>query len=506
MSNPWWREAAGYQVYLRSFADSDGDGCGDLPGVRDRLPYLVELGVDALWLAPFYPSPQADHGYDITDQRAVDPIFGTLSDVDGLLDDVHRCGLRVLVDVVPNHTSAAHPWFRAALAAPRGGPERARYHFRQGRVGGPPNRWTSMFGGSAWTPVDDGDWYLHLFSPEQPDLNWANPQVRDDFVATLRFWLDRGIDGVRIDVAGGMAKDPDYADVVAGADVHPHWDRPELEDLHRQWRQVLDGYRGDRVAIGELWGSPARIASRVAPGQLHQVFQFDWAVAPWSAAELRRTASAALTELGRVGALPTWVLGSHDLTRPVSRYGGGDQGLRRARAKALVTFALPGAAWIYQGEELGLSNAELPDEALRDPTWERSGHTDRGRDGVRVPLPWTGESPSFGFTSAPHAWLPQPDDWGPLSVLSQREDTASTLEMYRSALRLRKQWLVSQPFEWLPAQPGLLAFRRGRVVCLLNTGSRGVRPPITGVPLITSAGWDGDGRLPPDASAWLLND
>ncbi|RSM91715.1 hypothetical protein DMH04_01710 [Kibdelosporangium aridum] len=437
----WWREAVGYHVYLRGYRDSDGDGIGDLPGLRSKLDHVRDLGADAVWISPFYPSPQADSGYDITDHRAVDPLYGSLSDVDMLVDAARRLGLRLIADVVPNHTSAEHPWFQAAL---RGGPERARYHFRA-----EPNGWESMFGGPAWTQAPDGQWYLHLFSPQQPDLNWTNPDIADDFDQTLRFWLDRGFAGVRIDVAGGLAKHPDYADVDSQT-IHPHWDRPETEAIHRRWRKVLDSY-DDRVAIGELWGSPDRIASRVSTGRLHQVFQFDWAVAPWEF--LQDTAAQAIEALGKVGALPTWVLGSHDLPRVASRYG-----LRRALAKALVTFALPGSAWIYQGDELGMRNAEVDNG---DPG---------GRDGFRAPMPWD---------SMP----------------------AEPLTMYRKAIALRKRFLVGQPFDWLPERRDVLAFRRGDVACVLNTGHQPITFP--GYPLHQSGPLEGD-LLPPDTAVWTV--
>jgi alpha-glucosidase len=502
---PWWREAAGYQVYLPSFADGDGDGVGDLAGLRRRLGHLAALGVDALWVSPFYPSPQVDGGYDVSDHRGVDPRFGDLSDVDTLVADAHALGLRVLVDVVPNHTSDAHPWFRAARSAGPGDTARARYHFLPGRGpdgARPPNGWRSMFGGPAWTRLPDGEWYLHLFAPEQPDLNWTDEEVAGDFDTTLRFWLDRGVDGVRVDVAGGLCKDPGYRDVVPDADVHPHWDRPELLAVHRRWRRLLESYPGDRVAVGEMWGPPNRIAYRVGSGGLHQIFQFDWAVVPWSAADLRVVAEAALAELGRAGALPTWLLGSHDLPRPVSRYGG-PHGLRRARAKALMTLALPGAVWLYQGEELGLPDVSLPDPALRDPTWERSGHTERGRDGVRVPYPWSADQPGYGFTGGV-PWLPQPPEWAELAAGAQRGVPGSTLELYRAALALRRRWLIGEDCTWLAAAPGVVALRRGPVVCALNAGGRPAEPPVAGEPLLCSAELGAGGELPPDSAAWFL--
>lgn len=506
--SPWWRETVGYQVYLRSFADSDGDGIGDLAGLRSHLGHLTELGVDALWVSPFYPSPQVDHGYDVADHRAVDPIFGELSDVDDLVSDAHVAGIKVLLDVVPNHTSDRHPWFQAAIADGATDADRARYHLLAGRGADgelPPNGWSSMFGGPVWTRLADGYWYLHLFAPEQPDLNWTNAEVATDFDTTLRFWLDRGVDGVRIDVAGGMCKEPRYAEIVKGA-PHPHWNRPEVGALHQRWRRVVDSYPGDRVTVGEMWGSPQRVAKRVAPGGLHQVFQFDWVVAEWSASALRGVASAALRELGEVGALPTWLLSSHDLPRPVSRYGDGSLGVDRARGKALVTLALPGAAWIYQGEELGLPDIALPDAVLQDPTWERSGHTDRGRDGVRVPLPWSADADDgYGFSTGT-PWLPQPAQWAELSVQSQADAPSSTFALYRKALRLRRKLLVGESFDWVDAAPDVLAFRRGPVVCALNTGEKPRTVPVSGEPLLASVPLTGEGLLPPNAAVWMLAD
>ncbi|MBP2326353.1 alpha-glucosidase [Kibdelosporangium banguiense] len=454
----WWREAVGYHVYLRSYRDSNGDGIGDLPGLLARLDHPRDLGADVVWISPFYPSPQADYGYDISDHRAVDPLSGTMSDVSTLVAEAGRMGLRLLADVVPNHTSVEHPWFRAGLTD--------RYHF----MPQPPNTWQSMFGGTAWTQAPDNQWYLHLFAPHQPDLNWASPVVAEDFDRTLRFWLDRGFAGVRIDVAGGLAKDPDYAEI--GEGIHPHWDRPEIEAIHHRWRKILDSYDG--VAIGELWGTPERIAERVKPGQLHQVFQFDWVVAPWE--ELKDTAINAVTALGKVGALPTWLLGSHDLQRVASRYG-----LTRARAKALITFALPGSAWIYQGEELGLPDVEISDG--RDPG---------GRDGVRVPMPWD-DSPSFGFSPTGRSWLPQPAGWSTLTVTAQSEADDSTLSLYRKAIALRRH-LVGRPVEWLAGD--ILAFRRGDITCALNTSDQEIGLPGE---LLLASGPVGD-CVPPDTA------
>ncbi|HZN71583.1 MAG TPA: alpha-amylase family glycosyl hydrolase, partial [Micromonosporaceae bacterium] len=381
MTPHWWRHAVIYQVYVRSFQDSDGDGIGDLTGVRERLPYLVDLGVDAVWLTPFYRSPMVDGGYDVEDHRDIDPMFGTLADFDALLRDAHAAGLRLIVDLVPNHTSSAHPWFVEALASAPGSPARDRYMFRDA-----PNDWQSRFGGPAWTKVHDGQWYLHLFDVQQPDLNWAHPEVAAEFESILRFWLDRGVDGFRIDVAHGIVK-ADGLPNMEGWDASqgpatPFFDQDGVHEIHRAFRKVLDEYSGDRLAVAEAWVTPAeRVARYVRADELHQAFNFQFLLSSLSAESLREVIDESLAAYGQVGAPATWVLGNHDTVRPVTRYGG----LARARAAALLMLALPGSAYIYQGEELGLAEVDLPDEALRDPMWERSGHTRRGRDGSRVP-------------------------------------------------------------------------------------------------------------------------
>ncbi|HEY7812511.1 MAG TPA: glycoside hydrolase family 13 protein, partial [Nakamurella sp.] len=423
---PWWRSAVIYQVYIRSFADGNGDGMGDIAGLRARLPYLVELGVDALWINPWYPSPMADAGYDVADYRDVEPRFGSLADAEALLREAHDAGLRVLLDIVPNHSSDQHPWFQEALAAGPGSAARERYIFRPGRGPGgdePPNDWASVFGGLAWTRVTEadgspGEWYLHLFAPEQPDVNWADAAVEADFEQTLRFWFDRGVDGFRIDVAHSLVKQDGLPDLdgrtypaapgqpTAAERPHPHWDRDEVHEIYRKWRAVADSYPDPKVFVAEAWVErPERLARYVRPGELHTAFNFDFVRAPWKAGALRETIDATMAEHEAVGAPPTWVLSNHDVIRHVSRLGRApgeepafslddlidvpldlDLGLRRARAAALLMFALPGGAYVYQGEELGLPEVEdLPEDTLQDPTWVRSGHTQRGRDGCRVP-------------------------------------------------------------------------------------------------------------------------
>lgn len=537
--SPWWRDAVIYQVYLRSFADGDGDGIGDLAGLRGRLPHLRDLGVDALWITPWYPSPMVDGGYDVADFRDIDPVFGTLAEAEQLIVEAHRHGLAVIPDIVPNHTSDRHPWFTAALAAGPGSPERARYLFRPGRGADgslPPNNWPSRFGGPAWRRVTEpdgrpGEWYLHLYAPEQPDLNWANPQVRAEFEDVLRFWFDRGVDGFRIDVAHGMVKHPDLPDVAPDADEatdgsHPYRDRDELQEIFRSWRAVADAYPGDRTFVAEAWvPSPVRLARYVQPGRLHTAFNFGFLRTAWEPAALRASIEETVHALGAVGAPPTWVLSNHDVPRHVSRFGRPPQGWangeryrirssldlelgrRRARAAALLLLALPGGAYIYQGEELGLAEVEdLPEAALQDPIWTQSGHTERGRDGCRVPLPWSGAAPPFGFgpPGAADPWLPQPPDWAGHTARDQQDDPISVLALYRAALRLRRELpaLGDGDLSWHDSGPEVLDLsREPGFRCLLNFSRRDVPLPAGRV-LLASAVLR-DGRLPPDAGVWL---
>jgi alpha-glucosidase len=546
-SAAWWRSAVVYQVYIRSFADGDGDGLGDIAGLRAHLDHIAGLGVDAVWINPWYPSPMADAGYDVSDYRAVEPRFGTLADAEALIAEAHGRGLRVLLDIVPNHTSSAHPWFVEALAGGAGSAARERYLFRPGRGAGgeqPPNDWRSVFGGPAWTRVPDGEWYLHLFDVEQPDLNWEHPDVRADFLETLRFWFDRGVDGFRIDVANSLVKEPGLPDLgellqpapwdeVDGEPVrppwtpHPHWDRDEVHDVYREWRALADSYDPPRIFVAEAWvHSPERLARYTRADELHTAFNFGYLVTPWRARELRKAIEETLAEDAAVGAPSTWVLSNHDVVRHVSRYARVEQsgrvrhlaevgdvevdlalGTRRARAAALLLLALPGGAYVYQGEELGLPEVEdLPDDVLQDPTWERSGHTDRGRDGARVPIPWSGDAPPYAFGPGPSTWLPQPADWGPLTVEAETGDPASVLELYRAALRLRRE---------LPAlgdgtlrmrddpADGVLAFDRDPgFTCVVNTGADAVALP-PGEVLLASTDLPGDGTLPGDAAVWL---
>lgn len=518
-TEPWWRDAVCYQIYLRSFADGNGDGVGDLPGARARLRYLRDLGVDAVWLTPFYLSPMVDHGYDVADYRAVDPLFGTLADLDTLIADAASLGLRMLVDLVPNHTSDRHPWFQAALAAGPGSPERDYYIFRSGRGAGgrlPPNNWTSCFGGPAWRRVTEpdgrpGEWYLHLFAPEQPDLNWRNPDVAAEFDAILRWWLDRGVDGFRVDVAHGLVKDPLLPDT---DEAHqrdgrsPMWDQPEVHDVYRRWRKILDSYPGERMAVAEAWaGGSEEIADYARPDELHQAFNFAFLRAGWSARALREAVDASLRANRRAGATSTWVLSNHDVTRHVTRFGGGALGRRRARAAVLFMLALPGSAYLYQGEELGLPEVtDLPDAARQDPAWHR-GHTARGRDGCRVPMPWSGTCPPYGFTrEGVSPWLPMPGGWGELTAAAERGDPGSTLELYRAALRLRRTHpaLGDGTLRWLDHDAGpVLAFaREPGLRCVLNCGDAPAPLPAHREVLLASDPLDG-GMLAGNTAAWL---
>jgi alpha-glucosidase len=545
-SAAWWRAAVTYQVYPRSFADGNGDGIGDIAGIRSRLPYIRDLGIDAIWLNPWYPSPMADAGYDIADYRAIDPLFGTLAEAEALIAEARALGLRVLLDIVPNHLSSEHPWFRAALAAGPGTHERERFLFRPGRGDGsqPPNDWESVFGGSAWTRILEadgklGEWYLHLFDPGQPDLNWTEPDVAAEFESVLRFWFDRGVDGFRIDVANGLHKHADLPDLGKqsgrpvdereGEEDHPFWDRDTVHEVYRAWRRVADSYPDPRMFVAEAWVPTAqRLARYVRPDHLHSAFNFDFLLTPWRAALLRASIDEALIALGAVSAEPTWVLSNHDVVRVVSRLGMTqpnersrreveldetaapdlDLGTRRARAAALLMLALPGGAYVYQGEELGLWEVlDLPEAVLADPIWERSGHTRRGRDGARVPLPWTADGGSYGFgpSNGASPWLPQPAAWAAMAAERQAGDPASMLELYRSALRVRREHpgLGAGPMHWQEAPEGVLSIaREGGFLLVVNVEAASVELPAHREVLLASGPLEGS-RVPPNVAVWL---
>ncbi len=510
--NEWWRNAVVYQVYPRSFADANGDGTGDVEGIRSRIPYLAQLGVNAIWMNPWYPSPLLDGGYDVADYRSIAPMFGTLDDAKRLIADAHEAGIRVIVDLVPNHTSWDHEWFVEALAAAPGSPARDRYVFRDGKGEHgelPPTNWSSVFGGPAWSRCDDGQWYLHLFDISQPDLNWTNPEVRAEFCDIFRFWIDLGADGFRVDVSHGLIKDPDFPDVdlaseiltVGHIDNHPHWDRDEVHDINREWRAVLDAKEvelgRELMMVAEAWVKSESIPLYLRPDEYHQSFNFDFLGCPWDVTQMRSSINRALVDAASVGSSATWVLSNHDVVRHPTRYGlpedtdyqewlmhGSSElcdhtlGVQRARAITMMLLALPGSTYIYQGEELGLHEVHgLPHEVLDDPVWRRSEHTRKGRDGCRVPIPWTTAGSSFGFGSG-DSWLPQPSDWGAQSVEAQDGVSGSVLEFYRSALALRaSSWLNSGDLTWLELDAHAIAFERNGYLCITNFGDSEIQLP-----------------------------
>lgn len=519
MTGRWWRDAVVYEIYPRSFADADGDGIGDLDGVTAHLDHVADLGVDAVWLAPFQRSPQADHGYDVSDYTDVDPLFGDLDAADRLLARAHALGLRVVVDLVPNHCSREHPLFVAALAAGPGSPERARFHFAPGRGAAPPNNWPSVFGGPAWTRVDD-EWYLHLYTPEQPDWNWRDPRTAAFFDGVLRFWFDRGVDGLRVDVAHGLVKAVGLPDLTPAEQaavepgrlrgVPPACDQEEVHAIYRRWRALADSYPAPRLLVGEVNLDPVRAARYVRPGELHQAFAFGLLTAPWAAAGWARVGAELLAARPPGGGPVTWVTENHDVVRTPTRYAppaDPRRGRARARAALLAVLALPGGAYLYQGQELGLPEVVGPAAAIRDPMWARTGVS---RDGCRVPVPWRRDpAGAFGFSPRPGAvpWLPVPDGWGAHSVEAARADPASTLHLCRAALAVRRRLHRSgelgaeDTVDWT-VDAGRLVARRGRFALVMAMGETSVPLPA-GTVLLASAP-PVDGALPRDAAAWVL--
>lgn len=544
----WWRTAVIYQIYPRSFADASGDGIGDLPGVTAHLDDLRSLGVDAVWLSPFYRSPQHDAGYDVADYRDIDPLFGTLDDFDTMLAAAHARGIRVIVDLVPNHSSDQHVWFQEALAAEPGSPARARYLFRDGR--GPagdeaPNNWESVFGGPAWTRTTNpdgtpGQWYLHLFDTTQPDFDWANPEVQDEFRGILRFWLDRGVDGFRVDVAHGLVKTdglPDHVPAVdadsmgGGDDDVPYWGQDGVHEIYRDWHRVLAEYDGDRALCAEAWlPTVDRTAEWVRSDEMHQAFNFPYLMTEWDAPAIREVISESLRAFPAVGAPATWVLSNHDVVRHASRlaltaenpqgHGIGpsspgqpipEVGLRRARAATTVMLALPGSAYLYQGEELGLPEViDLPGDARQDPTWFRTDGERYGRDGCRVPIPWTADGAAYGFNTTGASWLPQPAEWAVLARDAQEGDPDSTLWLYRQLLATRRaEGLGAGELAWLDGYgDDVIAFRNGNVTVIANASDASVPLPA-GTVLVSSGPLQASGRagtLPVDTAVWMLAD
>ncbi len=531
-ASDWWRHGVVYQVYIRSFADGNGDGQGDIAGLRDRLDHLDRLGIDAVWINPWYASPLNDGGYDVADYRAINARFGTVDDASAFIEEAHARDIRVIADLVPNHTSSEHAWFVDALASQPGSPARERYIFRDGKgVDGsePPSDWTSVFGGPAWTRVPDGQWYLHLFDPTQPDLNWENEEVRAEFDSIFRFWLDRGIDGFRIDVAHGMVKDTNFPDTGGRTMIlqndqtlqgHPHWDRDGVHEINRRWRAILDQY-DDKMMVAEAWVHPQRLPLYLRSDEYHQSFNFELLETPWDAKEFRTVIDASVNAANEVGAPSTWVLSNHDVMRHATRYGlpngtpwrkwpidgphealDADLGAQRARAAALITLSLPGSTYVYQGEELGLPEVwDLPTDVLDDPVWERSAHTEKGRDGCRVPIPWSPDGPSLGFGEVA-SWLPQPDLFADLAASIQDGDPDSMLTLYQQAIALRSEHLVDdQSLEMLDLGADVLAYRRGTITVVANMGSDPVPLP-DGTTLLASSAVDGE--LPADTAVWIL--
>lgn len=545
---PWWRDAVTYQIYIRSFADSNGDGIGDVEGIRSRLPYLKKLGVDAIWITPWYPSPQKDHGYDVSDYLNIEPDYGTLADAERLIKETHEHGMKLIVDIVPNHSSDQHKWFQAALKSAPGSAERARYIFRDGKGANgelPPNNWEAVFGGCAWERIVEADgelgqWYLHLFAVEQPDFDWNHPEVRAHFEEVLKFWLDRGVDGFRIDVAHGMVKFPGLPDIpetdknadMLAAHERPFWDQEGVHEIYRSWRKILDSYPGERMAVAEAWVSPAqRIAKYVRADELQNSFNFEMLTTLWKPDEIKAKIDNSIAALAEVGAPPSWVFNNHDVVRSIDRLdlgisNGGEttlerqgdpaklnigRGTLRAKSATLMTLALPGGSYLFQGEELGLPEVrDLPEDRLTDPRWKMSGYKDRGRDGCRVPLPWkTDAAGGFGFSTnaalkLTESWLPQSPWMGQYSAQSQDGVAGSTLSIYQSALAIRKaeSGLGDGTMQWIESGKDVVAFSRpGNFACFINFGATFELP--AGVKVLISSAPLQDNKLPIDTAVWV---
>lgn len=578
LNDDWWKQAVVYQIYPRSFKDANGDGLGDIPGITSKMQYLRELGIDAIWLSPFYPSDLADGGYDIIDYRNVDPRLGTMQDFDAMVSAAHQGGIKVIVDIVPNHTANKHAWFLEALAAGRGSTARERYIFKEGSGPNgefPPNDWQSLFGGPAWERVEDGQWYLHIFAKEQPDLNWNNPEVHEEFKKTLRFWSDHGTDGFRVDVAHGLAKKLDGAsmkdlsrwtvhDSLSHDGTHPLWDRAQVHDIYREWRQVFNEYNPPRFAVGEAWVVPEHQYLYASPDELGQVFNFEFAIANWFSQDFRTAIRDGLQAAKSSGSTATWVMSNHDVPRHPSRYGlpqapskathqlpkdwvlrdgttyeeNRELGTRRARAAILMETALPGSVYIYQGEELGLFEVpNIPWDRLEDPTpfRTRGRYTEKGRDGCRVPLPWNsqdapheaswdsrfGTGASFGFSPSdatagsqsadPH--LPQPLWFKDFAVDVEQQDPTSMLSLYKACLSHRAALLTSAhntSVTWLDEGDEVIAYTRQAadnsgytaIASITNFGKNAVALP-EGDLILSSIQLDDPALLPQDASAWI---
>ena len=500
---PWWERGVIYQVYPRSFQDSDGDGIGDLAGIETRLDHIVELGVDAIWLSPIFPSPMADFGYDVADYCDVEPMFGNLSRFDRLLAAVHARGLKLLLDFVPNHSSDQHPWFIESRSA-RDSAKRDWYIWRDPAPGGgPPNNWISDFGGSSWEwDAATGQYYLHAFLKQQPDLNWRDPELRAAMTDVLRFWLDRGVDGFRMDVLWHIVK----AEGLPDNPVNPDWtpdhnerdrlvqlystDQPEAHAITAAFRALADSY-GDRALIGEIFlpnAHHARWYGTPERPEVHLPFNFQLIENAWDASVLRRVIAdyeASLPDFG----WPNWVIGSHDAPRIAARIGEA-----QARVAALLLLTLRGTPTLYQGDEIGIGEVAIPNERLRDPREMRQPGLGLGRDPSRTPMPW--DDAAFAGFSAVEPWLPLNDDWPTRNVAAQARDPHSMLSLYRALLVLRRteDALSIGDVKLIDAPDGVLAYERihgdRRLRILLNFTSSDVVIDWRGTPLLSTFGDD----------------
>lgn len=542
----WWRSSVIYQIYPRSFADANGDGIGDLAGITSRLPKLKELGVDAIWLSPFMTSPQKDAGYDVAKYCDVDPLFGALADFDTLESTAHGLGLKVIVDLVPNHCSSEHPWFVEALAAGEGSEERARFMFREGKgVNGelPPNNWESVFGGPAWTRTTNpdgtpGQWYLHLFDSSQPDFDWTNRWVRDRFLEILRFWLDRGVDGFRVDVAHGLSKAPGLPDFrrdeeywSTPAEVrpdNPYFGHEGVHEIYREWHQLLEEYPGERILCAEAFVEPlTKMALWVRPDEMQQAFNFPFLVTRWNGEQMRQVIKDSISAFHAVGAPSTWVLSNHDQIRHATRLAldpnantadritgigpltepkpDNALGLARGRAASAMMLALPGVTYMYQGEELGLPEAmDIPDDKRQDPTFFRTAGESYGRDGCRVPIPWEAEATNYGFGLAGEPWLPQPAVYRDFARDLQEGVPGSTLELYKAALAIRKDRALGDgSLEWIEGTPeNVLGFRNGDLTVFINYSKDNFVLPDGDI--ILDSAESSSGVLTPASAVWMV--
>ena len=538
----WWRQAVIYQIYPRSFADGNGDGIGDLKGVLDRVPYLKSLGIDAVWFSPFYPSALADGGYDVDDYRNIDPRIGTLEEFDQVLDALHNVGIRVIIDIVPNHSGSGHKWFQEALKAAPGSPERDRYIFRDGKGEHGeirPSELVSHFGPTAWTRITEpdgtpGQWYMHLFASEQPDWNWDNEEVRADFRKTIKFWCDRGVDGYRVDVAHALIKDlknghlPERSSydvkVMKKDGTDDLFDRDEVHEIYASWREIFNQYEPPRMGVAEAWVHGNRRPAYASEKGLGQSFNFDMLYAGWDLKKVKELAKNNLKAAAETGSSTTWVLSNHDVIRHVTRFAVPgihdwarwyrenrfdpkldlELGSARAKAMTMLLLALPGSTYMYQGEELGLPEVlDIQPKDMQDPSFFRNPEVGLSRDGCRVPLPWATSGSSFGFgTGGSH--LPMPEWYGKYSVAAEDGHKGSFLEFYREIVALRKKLQTKEEIKWIGH--GLFSkvihfARPNGWQSITNFGSKPVKLPAG--KLLSSSTPLVDGKLPANATAWL---